>query len=62
MTTDELLTPSEVSSILRVGEDTLENWRAKRTGPKWVKLGDGKRSPIRYPRADLNAYLNERKK
>lgn len=62
MTTDELLTPAEVAEILRVSEDTLEAWRGKRTGPAWIKLGDARRSPVRYPRGDLNAYLNERKK
>lgn len=62
MSTDELLTPSEVAAILKVGEDTLEAWRGKRTGPPWTKLGDGKRSPVRYSRGALNKYLNERTK
>ena len=56
----ELLTPKEAAEMLKVSPDTLEGWRAKRTGPPWTKLGDGKRSPVRYRRSDLEAYLKAR--
>ncbi len=58
--TEELLTPKEAAALLRVSTDTLEGWRAKRTGPAWVKLGDGKRAPVRYRRSDIDAYLKDR--
>lgn len=56
MTTD-LLTPKEAAAMLRVSTDTLENWRAKRRGPAWAKLGEGKRAPVRYRRGDVEAFL-----
>jgi predicted DNA-binding transcriptional regulator AlpA len=58
--TQDLLTPQQVADLLQVKTDTLEAWRGKRTGPAWIKLGDGKRSPVRYRKADIDAYLKAR--
>ncbi len=58
--TQELLTPAQVADLLQVKLETLEAWRGKRTGPAWLKLGDGKRCPVRYRRSDVDAYLKER--
>lgn len=55
--TDHLLTPKEVADLLKVTTDTLESWRAKRLGPAFIKLGEGKRSPVRYRRSALDEYL-----
>lgn len=57
--TNELLTPREVALLLKVHLATLENWRGLKTGPKWIKLGDGIRSPVRYRRADVEEYLRQ---
>lgn len=53
----DLLTPQQVADLLQVKTETLEAWRGKRTGPSWIKLGKGKRCPVRYRRADVDAYL-----
>jgi len=53
----DLLTPREVADLLRVTTDTLEAWRAKKQGPTWLKLGTGKRAPVRYRRADVENFL-----
>lgn len=53
----ELLTPREVALLLKVHPDTLEQWRGRRIGPQWIKLGDRPQSPIRYRRADIETYL-----
>jgi len=58
--TQDLLTPQQVADLLQVKTDTLEAWRGKRIGPTWLKLGDSKRSPVRYRRADVDAYLKAR--
>jgi hypothetical protein len=58
--TQDLLTPQQVADMLQVKTDTLEAWRGKRIGPAWIKLGDGKRSPVRYRKTDIETYLKER--
>lgn len=50
---DDLLTPREVAMILRCAEFTLDAWRAKGTGPVFMKVG----RHIRYRRGDLHAWL-----
>lgn len=57
MQDDELMTPHEAAARLKVHKETLEAWRAQRKGPKWIKLGESKRSPVRYRRSDIEAYL-----
>lgn len=54
-----LLTPREVAQLLKVHPDTLEQWRGRRTGPAWIKLGDRPTSPVRYRKADIEKYLLE---
>jgi hypothetical protein len=61
MTTD-LLTPQQVADILRIKKGTLEVWRAKRIGPAWIKLGDGKRSLVRYRKEVIDEYLRTQDK
>lgn len=58
--TQDLLTPQQVADLLQVKTDTLEAWRGKRVGPAFIKLGDGKRSPVRYRKADIETYLKAR--
>ncbi|CAB4199866.1 Helix-turn-helix domain containing protein [uncultured Caudovirales phage] len=53
----DLLTPQQVADLLQVKTETLEAWRGKRVGPSWIKLGEGKRCPVRYRRDDVDTYL-----
>lgn len=57
---DEMLTPAEAADVLRVHPVTLATWRANGTGPRWMKIGDRLRSPVRYRRADIEQYLRDR--
>lgn len=59
MNSTDLLTPAETAELLRVEKTTLEQWRGQRRGPKYIKLGGGSRSPVRYKREDVEAYLRE---
>jgi hypothetical protein len=59
-TKTDLLTPQQVADMLGVKTDTLEAWRGKRVGPAWVKLGDSKRSPVRYSQKVIDDYLKAR--
>ncbi len=38
---------------------TLQAWRVSGQGPKYLKLGPGKRAAVRYRRSDLIAFLAE---
>lgn len=50
----DLLDEKEAAVVLALKVATLRNWRALRTGPRYVKVG--KRS-VRYRRADLEAFI-----
>ena len=57
MTTTELLTPEQVAEMLQVHPGTLENWRVRGEGPPFVKLGNKRRSPVRYRRKDVEDWI-----
>jgi hypothetical protein len=50
------LTPREVAERWRLTPGTLSNWRNKQKGPRFIKMGDGRSSPIRYPRSAVLIY------
>ncbi|MFM9723728.1 helix-turn-helix transcriptional regulator [Streptomyces scabiei] len=54
------LTPRELAEELGVSTQTLANWRWTGAGPRYTKLGDGRTSPVRYQRADVDAWLKAR--
>lgn len=55
-----LLTPHDVAQLLGVSVSTLANWRTSRPrGPRWLRLGQPG-SPVRYPRAEVDAWLQAR--
>ena len=55
-----LLTKVQVSRALGVDEGTVDNWRSKGLGPPYIKLGDFRTSPVRYPRKDLIDWIKTR--
>ncbi len=55
-----MLTTEQVGEVLQVSPRTLFNWRQAGGGPPYVALGEGRGAAVRYPRADLRAYLNSR--
>lgn len=57
---DDLLTQEEFAALARVNPQTPAQWRKRGTGPKWLKLGDGPTSPIRYKRSDIREWLATR--
>lgn len=54
-TTNPLLTPNEVARLTGLSEQTLRNWRWKKRGPAFCKIGRGGR--CRYRREDVEAWL-----
>ncbi len=50
---DRLITEKEVQSLLRLGESTVQQWRLKGRGPRFVKLG----RTVRYRLSDVQEYV-----
>lgn len=48
-----LLNTGEAATYLRLGPQTLNNWRSKGRGPKCVRLG----RRVMYRQSDLDAYV-----
>ncbi|CFX30122.1 protein of unknown function [Candidatus Filomicrobium marinum] len=56
-----LLQTAQAAAYLHISPRTLEDYRIKGGGPVFIRLGLGKRSPVLYDLADLNAWLDSRK-
>lgn len=54
--TDRLLSEAEVSELLGVTIKCLQDWRYRRCGPRYIKVG---RLP-RYRSEDIETWLRER--
>lgn len=50
---DKLMTQAEVKEITGLADSTLEQWRLKGKGPKFIKLG----RLVRYRTSDVQAYI-----
>lgn len=52
----KFLTEKEVATILKVAPKTLQNWRSKNEGPKFVML---KPRMIRYDLKDIQDWISK---
>lgn len=52
-----LLTTIEVAGMLRISRRTLERMRVDGTGPRYLKVGPGKRSRVLYRQTDVVEWL-----
>ena len=50
---DDLRTVNELAEFLGVSQATLNQWRWRGKGPRWIRVG----RHIRYPRFDTEAWL-----
>jgi len=53
---DGLLDKHEAAKLIGIHERTLDLWQSQRRIP-FIKLGNGRRSLVRFRRADLEAFL-----
>ena len=51
------LTTIEVANLLRISRRTLERMRVEGTGPRYIKVGPGKRSRVLYRQGDVEEWL-----
>ncbi len=52
-----VLTTVEVAELLRISRRTLERMRVEGTGPRYLKVGPGKRSRVIYRQQDILTWL-----
>jgi predicted DNA-binding transcriptional regulator AlpA len=52
----EVWSPAELAERLGVSVGTLANWRWRGEGPRYVKLGSGRSSRVRYRAEDVAAW------
>jgi hypothetical protein len=52
-----LWTPEETAKVLDVGEQTLADWRCKKTGPDFIRVG----KKIRYTPQTVREFLESRR-
>jgi excisionase family DNA binding protein len=53
---ERFLTPREVADLLQVPLNTLQTWRANRSGPRGHKIG----RHVRYRASDVQTWLEQR--
>lgn len=52
-----LLSPREVAEVFHLRPSYLARMRLEHRGPRYIKLGPGARSPIKYRVDDIEAWL-----
>ena len=55
----QLLTTPEAAKLLRMSPRTLENMRLDGTGPRYLKLGPGRRAKVLYRVIDLEEWISQ---
>lgn len=48
-----LATPAQLSEFLQVPGETLRDWRKRKRGPRWIKVGQ----LVRYPWDGVDEWL-----
>lgn len=52
------MTPPQLAAVLQSTEDQLKTMRETGDGPPFTKLGDGVKSPVRYPLGPFREWRN----
>ncbi|WP_298169327.1 helix-turn-helix domain-containing protein [Novosphingobium sp.] len=58
--TPEILDTAGAAEYLGLSTPTLERMRLHGNGPQFAKMSPGPRGPVRYRRADLDAWVATR--
>ena len=53
------MTTIEVAELLRISRRTLERMRVEGTGPRYLKVGPGKRSRVLYRQQEVLAWMDK---
>jgi hypothetical protein len=55
------LTPVELAKRWKMSVNTLNNWRVQKTGPVFLKVGNGLRGKVLYRLDDIELYERDRR-
>ena len=58
---DEALSSAQAAAMIGIRPTTLEIWRCKGKGPRFIKLGESKQSGVCYDPADIEEWKAARK-
>lgn len=53
------LTPAQVEAKYGLDQGTLANWRYRKQGPAYIKIGEARCSKILYRRSAIEQWLND---
>ena len=56
---NDLLDNEQTAALLGIKPNTLEIWRHKGKGPRFVKLGRAAQAPVRYQRSAVAEWLEQ---
>lgn len=54
-----ILTSKELAERWKLTEQVLRRWRMQNKGPKYCKLGEGKKASVRYLLEDIETWEKE---
>lgn len=60
MSEPEMLTSKQTAEMCGVTLNTLQKWRTRNVGPKYVKFSGSNASAVRYPRVEVERFINAR--
>jgi hypothetical protein len=55
----KLLTTEQVAEMFGMAAGNLEAWRSAGIGPTYIKLGPGKKAPVRYYLRDVLKFVEQ---
>lgn len=53
------MTSKETAALLRVSSRTLERMRVEGNGPRYLKVGPGKRARVLYRQTDIETWISQ---
>lgn len=59
MTEQIFLSPDDLAKRWQMSKDTLANWRIKKTGPVYTKIGAGRNTKVLYRLADIIEFESQ---
>lgn len=56
----EMLSSRQTAEMCGVSLNTLQKWRSRNVGPKYVKFSGANSSAVRYPRVEVERFIAAR--